>query len=76
MIVTYYPHSKSTHNLKFMKFDIKKNSMYVFIMSKVQKYFPTCKWCVIHITYKKMLQLMIKKLKPKDFNIYWKELIL
>jgi hypothetical protein len=28
MIVAYYPHSKNTHNLKYMEFEIFKNSMY------------------------------------------------
>jgi hypothetical protein len=50
-----FPHSKNTHNLKFMKFEFDQNSMYVFIISKVQKYFTTCKWCVIHMTYKRKL---------------------
>jgi len=55
MIVTYYPHSKSTHNKKFMELEFFENSMYVFIIAKVQESFTTCKWCVIHMTYKKAL---------------------
>jgi hypothetical protein len=29
MIVTYYPHSKNSHNLKIMKFESFRNSKYV-----------------------------------------------
>jgi hypothetical protein len=29
MIITYYPHSKNTHNLKIMEFESFRNSKYV-----------------------------------------------
>jgi hypothetical protein len=47
--------------------------MYVSIISKVQEYFTTSKWCVIDMTYKNKVIVYDKFLKnPKD--IYWKDL--
>ncbi len=51
-----YPHSKNTHNLKFMNVLILTNSKSIF--KKIQKFFTTCKWGVMYMTSKTKLQFM------------------
>jgi len=53
MMIIDYPHSKSTHNLKVVKFKKIKNLLNKNF--KFQKSFTTCKWGVIHITSKTKL---------------------
>jgi len=60
MIIIYYPHSKNTHNLKDMKFEIFTISKF-FQFSKFQKSFTTCKWGVMSMTYKQSYSLWYKK---------------
>jgi hypothetical protein len=45
---TYCQCSKNTHNVKYVKFEIFRNSKYI---SKFQKSFTTCKWGVMYMTY-------------------------
>jgi hypothetical protein len=42
--------------------------MYIFIISKVQESFTTCKWCVIHMTYKTKVLFMIKNYNQKTLT--------
>jgi len=48
MIIIYYLYSKSTHNLKIIKYFFVENFEYV---SKFQKFSITCKWDVMCMTY-------------------------
>ncbi len=52
MIITYYPHSKNTHNFKVIEFETFGNSKY---LSKFQESFITCQWGVMYMTYKTKL---------------------
>jgi len=40
MIVTYYPHSQSTHNLQDMEFEIYKKSKYFKILKFFKNLLP------------------------------------
>jgi len=50
-IMTYYPHSKSVHNLNIVIFEIFGNSKYNFRMFKFQKSLARCKWVIMCMTY-------------------------
>jgi hypothetical protein len=70
MIVTYYPYSKNSHNLKVMEFEIFRNSKYV---SKPQNF----KCLLSHVNrvsstwnIKQSCSLWYKKLKPKVSSIF------
>jgi hypothetical protein len=68
IIVTYYSHSKSTHNLKVIEFEVFRNSKYV---SNFQKVFITCKLGVSAWHIKQSCNLWHKKQKPKVVSIFW-----
>jgi hypothetical protein len=51
MMITYDPHSKNTHNLNIVGFEIFRNSKYNFIMFKFQESFVRCKWVIMCMTY-------------------------
>ncbi len=61
MMLIDYPHSKSTHNLKVVKF---KNLLTKIL--KFQKSFTTCKWGVMYMTSKTKLQFMKQQNKTLD----------
>jgi hypothetical protein len=68
MIITYYPHSKNTHNLKNVEFE---NICKVFFKIKnFEKSFTTCKWVVMCMTYKKKVVVYNEKKKHKVVSIF------
>jgi hypothetical protein len=62
MMLIDYPHSKNTHNLKVVKFEFLKIKNLLNIILKFQKSFTTCKWGVMYMISKKIIQFM-KKIK-------------
>ncbi len=62
MIVTYCPHSKNIHNLKYMEFVI---FVILNIFEKNKKVFYH-----MSMTYKTKLKFIIQGKKPKIINIF------
>jgi hypothetical protein len=53
MIVTFYPHTKNTHNLRVVECEFFRNSKYIcFNFFEFQNSFTTYKWGVMYMTYK------------------------
>jgi hypothetical protein len=79
MIITYYPHSKCTHNLKVIEFEFFQKPNVYFKSSKFQESFIAhvnvvqCTW---HI--KQSCNLWYKKLEIKIVNIFlvWFEIMI
>jgi hypothetical protein len=63
MIVTYYPQSKNTHNLKIMELKKIKIKNLLNKILKFQKSFTTCKWDVMYMTSKTKLYFIIQENK-------------
>jgi hypothetical protein len=55
MMLIDYPRSKNTHNLKVVKFEIKKIKNLLNGILKSQKSFTTRKWGVMYMTFKTKL---------------------
>jgi hypothetical protein len=51
MMITYYPHMKSTHNLTFVVPKVFTNSKYNFKNFKIQESFAKYKWVIMCMTY-------------------------
>ncbi len=59
MMVIDYPNSKNTHNLKFMEFEHLKIENLLSKKLKFQKFFTTCKWGVMYMTFTMKYYFMI-----------------
>jgi hypothetical protein len=61
MIVTNYPHSKSTHNLIIKEIKIIKNSKYVSKSQNVENLLPHVNGCNVHDIKKKVATYNTRK---------------
>ncbi len=57
MMITYYPHMKSTRDSKFVVLEIFLISKYNFKMFKFQKSFSRYKWVIMCMTYEQSCDL-------------------
>jgi hypothetical protein len=46
-----YPHSKSTHDFKIVKFEVFKNKKSIEQFFLISRVFTTCKWGVMYTTF-------------------------